>query len=41
MWEEHDALAELPPRQFIPAFMRLAVKPDVVLPPPPSGDPPA
>jgi pimeloyl-ACP methyl ester carboxylesterase len=40
MWEEHDALAALPPGQFMPAFMRLAVKPDVVLPPPPAGDPP-
>jgi pimeloyl-ACP methyl ester carboxylesterase len=24
MWEEHDALASLPPGQFMPAFMRLS-----------------
>jgi pimeloyl-ACP methyl ester carboxylesterase len=40
MWEKHDALEALPADQFLPAFMRLAVKPDVVLPPPPAGDPP-
>lgn len=40
VWQEHDALEALPPGQFMPAFMRLAVKPDVVLPPPPAGDPP-
>jgi pimeloyl-ACP methyl ester carboxylesterase len=40
MWEEHYALEALPPGQFMTAFMRLAVKSDVVLPPPPAGDPP-
>ncbi|MBT2534556.1 alpha/beta hydrolase [Arthrobacter sp. ISL-69] len=39
MWAEHDALEALPAGKFMPAFMRLAVKPDVVLPPP-AGDPP-
>ena len=37
---EHDRLGELPPDQFMPAFMRLAVKPGVQLPAPPPGDPP-
>ena len=33
-------LAALPPEQFMPAFMRLQVRPDVVLPPPEPGPPP-
>ena len=40
LWKEHERLEALPPEQFMPAFMRLAVKPDVVLPPPPPGPPP-
>ncbi|WP_458779286.1 alpha/beta fold hydrolase [Arthrobacter sp. D3-16] len=38
--KKYDQLETLPPEQFIPAFMRLGVKPDVVLPPPPPGPPP-
>ena len=33
-------LEALPPEQFLPAFMRLGVRPDVVLPPPEPGPPP-
>jgi pimeloyl-ACP methyl ester carboxylesterase len=40
LWKEYDALETLPPAQFMAAFMRLGVKPDVVLPPPPEGEPP-
>jgi pimeloyl-ACP methyl ester carboxylesterase len=39
-WSESDRLEPLPPDQFMRGFMRLAVKPGVELPPPPSGDPP-
>jgi pimeloyl-ACP methyl ester carboxylesterase len=39
-WKKFEALETLPPEQFMPAFVRLGVKPDVVLPPPPEGDPP-
>jgi len=38
--KRHEQLETLPPEQFIPAFMRLGVKPDVVLPPPPDPPPP-
>lgn len=33
-------LEVLPPEQFLPAFMRLQIRPGVQLPTPPSGDPP-
>lgn len=36
LWREYDRLEALPPDQFMRAFMRLAVKPGVELPPPPS-----
>ena len=39
-WVEHDRLERLPADQFMPAFMRLALKPGVPLPAPPPGDPP-
>ena len=40
LWQQYEALETLPPAQFMVAFMRLGVKPDVVLPPPPEGEPP-
>jgi pimeloyl-ACP methyl ester carboxylesterase len=40
LWEEYDELDLLPPDDFMAAFMRLGVKPDVVLPPTPPGGPP-
>lgn len=40
LWQDYAELDSLPPGQFMAGFMRLAVKPDVVLPPPPEGDPP-
>jgi pimeloyl-ACP methyl ester carboxylesterase len=40
LWEQLGGLESLPPEQFMPEFMRLSVRPDVVLPPPPAGDPP-
>ncbi|WP_426302450.1 alpha/beta fold hydrolase [Arthrobacter sp. R-11] len=40
LWEQYAALDSLPPEQFMAGFMRLAVRPDVVLPAPPAGDPP-
>ncbi|MBU8866649.1 alpha/beta fold hydrolase [Paenarthrobacter aromaticivorans] len=39
-WDELGTLEPLPPQQFMAEFMRLSVRPDVVLPPPPAGDPP-
>jgi pimeloyl-ACP methyl ester carboxylesterase len=38
--KKYAQLEELPPEQLMPAFMRLGVKPDVVLPPPEPGPPP-
>jgi pimeloyl-ACP methyl ester carboxylesterase len=40
LWLEYDRLEALPPDQFMRAFMRLNLKPEVELPPRPSGDPP-
>jgi pimeloyl-ACP methyl ester carboxylesterase len=40
LWKKYEQLEALPPEQFLPAFTRLAVKPDAVLPPPPPGPPP-
>ena len=39
-WEAQDELGRLPTDEFMAGFMRLAVAPDVPLPPPPPGDPP-
>ena len=40
VWVEYDRLEALPAEQFMPAFMRLALKPGVPIPPPPPGEPP-
>lgn len=40
LWKQFEQLESLPPEQFMPAFMRLGVKPDVVLPPPPADPAP-
>ncbi|WP_082874345.1 alpha/beta hydrolase [Arthrobacter sp. OY3WO11] len=40
VWKKYGELEALPPEQLLPAFMRLGVKPDVVLPPPPDPPPP-
>jgi len=40
VWKKFGELEALPPDQLLPAFMRLGVKSDVVLPPPPEGPPP-
>jgi pimeloyl-ACP methyl ester carboxylesterase len=40
VWKKYGELESLPPEQLMPAFMRLGVRPDVVLPPPPAGPPP-
>jgi pimeloyl-ACP methyl ester carboxylesterase len=40
VWRGYDRLETLPPDRFMRAFMRLNVRPGVVLPPPPSGEPP-
>ncbi|MEV4558141.1 alpha/beta hydrolase [Kitasatospora sp. NPDC049285] len=40
LWARYDDLRGLPPREFMAAFMRLGVRPGVVLPPPPTGAPP-
>ncbi len=40
VWKKYQQMEALPPEQLMPAFMRLGVKPDVVLPPPPPGPPP-
>ncbi len=40
LWKEYEKLEKLPPEQFMAAFMRLGVKPDVVIPPPAEGEPP-
>ena len=39
-WKKFGELDALPPEQYMPAFMRLQVRPDVVLPPPEAGPPP-
>ena len=39
-WDEYKRLEELPTDQFMSAFVRLGLKPDVSPPPPPVGDPP-
>src|SRR5579859_1311251 len=40
LWRKYDELEGLPPPQYMAAFMRLGVRPEVVLPPPPPGEPP-
>jgi pimeloyl-ACP methyl ester carboxylesterase len=40
LWQEYDRLEQLPPREYMRAFMRLGVRPEVELGPPPPGDPP-
>ena len=40
LWKEYEALDSLPPEQYMAGFMKLGVKPDVVLPPSPAGAPP-
>jgi pimeloyl-ACP methyl ester carboxylesterase len=40
LWLEFDRLEGLPFEQFMATFVRLALKPGIPLPAPPSGDPP-
>lgn len=40
VWEEQRRLERLPDEQVMPAFVRLALKPGVPSPAPPTGDPP-
>ncbi|KIS28460.1 alpha/beta hydrolase [Arthrobacter sp. SPG23] len=40
LWKQYGQLGGLPQEEFMGAFMRLQVRPDVVLPPPPPGPPP-
>lgn len=40
LWKQYEALKKLPPERFMSAFMRLGVKPDVAIPPPPTDAPP-
>lgn len=40
LWQRYGQLSALPQDEFMPAFMRLQVKPDAVLPAPPPGPPP-
>lgn len=40
LWKQYELLEALPPTEFMSSFMRLGVKPDVVLPPPAPGPPP-
>ncbi|WP_285249233.1 alpha/beta hydrolase [Pseudarthrobacter sp. efr-133-R2A-89] len=40
LWKRYGELSNLPQDEFLPAFMKLQVKPDAVLPPPPPGPPP-
>lgn len=40
MWRAYDDIEKLPPAEFMPAFMRLNLKPGVEAPPPPESEPP-
>jgi pimeloyl-ACP methyl ester carboxylesterase len=40
LWRQYERLKELPPAEFMRAFIRLGVKPGVELPAPPPGEPP-
>lgn len=41
LWQEYERLEDLPPQQFMEAFVQLQVRQGVAPPAPPSGDPPA
>ncbi|HXJ63332.1 MAG TPA: alpha/beta hydrolase [Actinomycetota bacterium] len=41
VWRRYDRIEALAPNEQLPEFMRIQVRPGVVLPPPPPGDPPA
>jgi len=41
LWKQYDELIELPPEQFMPAFVRLGLRAGVEPPPRPDGPPPA
>ena len=40
LWAAYDEIAQSDPEQFMPAFMRLQVRPEAELPAPPPGPPP-
>ncbi|HEX8972421.1 alpha/beta hydrolase [Oryzihumus sp.] len=40
LWQQYSQLEQLPPQEFMGAFMRLGVRPEVTLGPPPGGQPP-
>jgi pimeloyl-ACP methyl ester carboxylesterase len=40
VWRDQERLESLPAEEFLPSFMRLALKPGVEPPAPPPGDPP-
>lgn len=40
-WKDLDAIAELPPAERLPAFLRMQLRPGVEPPPRPEGPPPA
>jgi pimeloyl-ACP methyl ester carboxylesterase len=40
LWPEYARLAELPPEEAMPAFVRIQLQPGVAPPPPPPGPPP-
>ena len=40
LWDTYDEIAQSPPERFMPAFMRLQVRPEVQLTAPPPGPPP-
>jgi hypothetical protein len=40
LWREYARLADLPHDEFMAAFVRLQLRPDVVAPSPPPGPPP-
>jgi pimeloyl-ACP methyl ester carboxylesterase len=40
LWEKYDEFEQLPAEQYLPAFMKLQVRPEVALPAPPGGPPP-
>ncbi len=41
LWQEYERLEDLPPQQFMEAFVHLQVRQGVAPPSPPSGDPPS
>ena len=40
LWAKYDELDQVSAEQYLPAFMKLQVRPEVQLPPPPAGPPP-